>query len=307
MWGKFKGIQPDFPNTWLFQGLSSIFGRGSGRGKRMTDFYFAIFYATEKGSSFTKNSTGRNDLQFGNAFSFLWYHSCGSGKRSVDPKSYWLFSASSRIYLGNYAPHPKPLIFKRHSERSGSTAFGSRTGVQVILTIDNKCHWATWYMETAQAWEKLKTERYRPKERWMAACYNQLVTVIGIFLLGPAPWSLKSVYVLLGFAGGLNSVSDSRHWVNEYLNSVSDSSEHLISGLPGSLSLRSTHKCCGSVPWALRSSLARVRELQESHTNEQHQQQTELTNRRMQWVAEDNRLFSIGTKLSLFPIKLPPK
>lgn len=30
----------------------------------MTDFYFAIFYATEKESSFTKNSTERKDLQF---------------------------------------------------------------------------------------------------------------------------------------------------------------------------------------------------------------------------------------------------
>ena len=37
----------------------------------------------------------------------------------------------------------------------------------------------------------------------MAACYNQLVTIIGIFLLSPAPWSLKSVYALLGFAGDL--------------------------------------------------------------------------------------------------------
>lgn len=243
----------------------------------------------EKGSSFTKNSTGRNDLQFGKAFSFLWYHSCGSGKRSVDPKSYLLFSAYTRICLGNYAPHPKPLIFKQHSERSGSTAFGSRAGVHVILTIDNKCHWATWYTETAQAREKLKTERYRPKERWMAACYNQLATVIGIFLLGAAPWSLKSVYVLLGFAGGLNSVSDSRQasiWFLAYL------------------------EVCHSAPRTSaaaaspESSLARVRELQESHTNEQHQQQTELTNRRMQWVAEDNRLFSIGTKLSLFPHKV---
>lgn len=87
----------------------------------MTDFYFAIYYATEKGSSFTKNSTGRNDLQFDKAFSFLRYHSCGSGKRSIDPKSYLLFSACTRTCLGNSAPRPKLLIFKR-GEGSGSTA-----------------------------------------------------------------------------------------------------------------------------------------------------------------------------------------
>ena len=51
---------------------------------------------------------------------------------------------------------------------------------------------------------------------------------------------------------------------------------------------------------------ARVTELQESNANEQHQQQTELTNKRMQYIT-DNRLFSTETKLSLFPIKLPPK
>lgn len=78
----------------------------------MTDFYFAVFYTIEKGSSFTKNSTGRNDLQFDKAFSFLRYHLCGSGKRSTDPKSYLLFSACTRICLGNSAPSPKPLILK---------------------------------------------------------------------------------------------------------------------------------------------------------------------------------------------------
>jgi len=70
----------------------------------MTDFYFTIFYTTEKGSSFTKNSTGRNDLQFDKAFSFLRYHLCGSGTKSVDPKSYLGFSACTRICLGNCSP-----------------------------------------------------------------------------------------------------------------------------------------------------------------------------------------------------------
>lgn len=48
---------------------------------------------------------------------------------------------------------------------------------------------------------------YRPKERRIAASYSELVTIIGIFLLSPAPWSLKSVYTLLRFASGLHSVS----------------------------------------------------------------------------------------------------
>lgn len=77
----------------------------------MTDLHFEIFYATEKGSSFTKNSTGKNHLQFDKAFSFLWYHSCGSGKRLPDPKLQLLLPTCTRICLGNVAPKPKPLKF----------------------------------------------------------------------------------------------------------------------------------------------------------------------------------------------------
>lgn len=76
----------------------------------MTDFYFAIVDTTEKGNSFRKNSTGRNDLQFDKAFGFLQRHPCGPGKRWIDPKSGLLFSVYTQICPGNSSPHPKLLF-----------------------------------------------------------------------------------------------------------------------------------------------------------------------------------------------------
>lgn len=72
----------------------------------MTDFYFAAIDTTEKGSSFPKNSTGRNDLQFDKAFDFLQHHPCGPGKRWIDTKSCLLFSVYTQTCPVTPLPTP---------------------------------------------------------------------------------------------------------------------------------------------------------------------------------------------------------
>lgn len=67
--------------------------------------------------------------------------------------------------------------------------------------------------------------------------------------------------------------------------------------MPDCLALSATHKSCSSSPWAQGDS-ARVRELQEGDANEWH---AEVTKRRVLPGTEDNRWFSVGTKMSLFP------
>lgn len=67
--------------------------------------------------------------------------------------------------------------------------------------------------------------------------------------------------------------------------------------MPACLALSATHKSCSSSPWAQGDS-ARVRELQEGDANEWH---AEVTKRRVLPGTEDNRWFSVGTKMSLFP------
>lgn len=193
MWGKFKGIQPSFPNTWLFWGLSSILGQGSG--KRMANSYFAIFYATEIGSSLVKPAEEGVTCSW--ATSLLWNNLCASGKSSKEPTSDLLFSACTTSWLT--APQPKLLIFK------------GTLSAQAVQHSDQGLGAGQWWL-TANATEQLTHSNctsvgeaadwqvQAKQDGWMMpACCNQWLQ-FGLFSPQCSSWLLKSMSMLLGSA-----------------------------------------------------------------------------------------------------------
>lgn len=108
--GSSKGCSQTRPILNCFGGQVPVLGRRAGRGRERQLF---LLQSSEKGSSLTRNSTGRNDLQFDSAFGFLQYHSRVLGKKPRAPKPNPFFPARTGICWSNSAPHPKLTIFKR--------------------------------------------------------------------------------------------------------------------------------------------------------------------------------------------------
>lgn len=170
-------------------------------------------------SSFPKNSTGRNDLQFDKPFGFLQHHPCGPGKRRTDPKSCLLLSVYTQICPGNSSPHPK-LLFLSAQGLSGHLDQGLEAG---DLMTDNKCHGAPW---------KMDVDRCGRGWQW-AGTGGGLIALIKHTAIPDLEF-----FSSLQLVGCLSACG----WYLPFLHGLKD----WISGLPGNLSLSSMAKGCVS-------------------------------------------------------------